>query len=151
MKAGHGEICALLERYGAAPPPSTSPRSRHQWKQITPAGAVKFNQIQQHPEQHRAHRQLHQNPHIQQARQLPVEKEQIDMKSVDVGVSGNNSVFGGGHLNVGNPSVSSGSSSMQQQGQLKKVRVHFLLNFKNLQPNKSTANKFKWSVNVSQF
>ena len=107
MKAGHGEICALLERYGAAPPPSTSPRSRHQWKQMTPTGAVKFNQNQQQSEQHRQHRQLHQNQLIHQARQMPIEKEQLGANSVDVGTSGNCG-FSGGHCTA--------STLMHQQG-----------------------------------
>ena len=102
MKAGHGEICALLERYGAAPRPS-SPRSRHRLRQLTPVGATKASQ---HTLQH----QRQQLPSWQaihdQTRPLPGERDQ----GTDSGVSGL-----GGHIKMGSAAVTSGSTLMHQQ------------------------------------
>lgn len=112
MKAGHGEICAILERYGAAPPPSTSPRFRQRSKQVTPTNATKSTQQQQ---QHRQHRQLHhgQQPQLRQVTAL--EKEKVDINTVDSVIPG--ACDFEGRIKMGRTMVTSGSTLLQQQQQ----------------------------------
>lgn len=102
MKAGHGEICSLLERYGAAPPPSSPTRSRHRWKQMTPTGATKSTQQTQ---SHRHHRQLH---HSQQLQSRP----DRETASADHNASG----FAGfgGSIKMGSVVMTSGSTILPQ-------------------------------------
>ncbi|KAL5964078.1 Ankyrin repeat domain-containing protein 50 [Taenia solium] len=112
MKAGHGEICAILERYGAARPPPTSPRFRQRWKQMTPTNATKPIQQQQ---QHRQHRQLHYGQQPQTRQVTALEKEMFDVNTVDSVIP---SACGfKGQIKMGRTAVTSGSTSVRQQQQ----------------------------------
>ncbi|VDK20228.1 unnamed protein product [Taenia asiatica] len=112
MKAGHGEICAILERYGAARPSPTSPRFRQRWKQTTPTNATKPIQQQQ---QHRQHRQLHYGQQPQTRQVTVLEKEMLDVNTVDSVIP---SACGfKGQIKMGRTAVASGSTSVQQQQQ----------------------------------